>query len=172
MDREITVRYSPELIKFAVWKFWARSIGLGGFVAFAVTSVAFVYFLVSEDRSWLLGFLAAVVGLCLIIGILSYFIYLNRSMEKFKRMEVPTAKFRFTDERIGIESNIGWTELSWKMIDKVWKYPSVWLVFIAKQGYVTLPTADLDEELKQFITLQVKESDGKTSNQSFEPTAR
>ncbi len=36
-----------------------------------------------------------------------------------------------------------------------------WLVFIAKQGYVTLPTADIDEELKQFITLKVKENGGK-----------
>ncbi len=161
MDREVTVRYSPELIKLAVWKFWARSIGLGGFLAFAVACVAFVYFLMAGDRSWLLGFLGAIVGLGLIVGILSYFIYLNRSMEKFKRMEAPTAKFRFTDERIGIESNIGWTELSWKMIEKIWKYPTVWLVFIAKQGYVTLPTADLDEELRQFITLKVKESGGK-----------
>jgi hypothetical protein len=158
MDREITVRYSPELIKFAVRKFWTRSIGAGGFITFAVVGIAFIYFLVSGDRSWWLGFLGAVVGLCLIIGVSSYFIYLNRSMEKFKRMEEPTAKFRFTDERIGIESNIGWTELSWKMIEKIWKYPSVWLVFIAKQGYVTLPTADIDEELKQFITFKVKGS--------------
>ena len=56
MNREITVRYSPELIKFAVWKFWTRSIGVGGFIAFAVTCNAFVYFLLSGDRSWLLGF--------------------------------------------------------------------------------------------------------------------
>ena len=162
MDREVTVRYSRELIKFAVWKFWTRAIGIGGFIAFLVVSVAFVYFLVSGDRSWLLGFFGAVVGLCLIIGVSSYFIYLNRSMEKFKRMETPVAKFRFTDERIGIESNIGWTELSWKMIEKIWKYPAVWLVFIAKQGYITLPTADLDEELKRFITLKVKESGGES----------
>lgn len=78
-------------------------------------------------------------------------------MEKFKRMDEPTAKFRFTDDLIGIESNIGWTELSRKMIEKIWKYPSLWLVFIAKQGYITLPTANLDEELKQFITAKVTE---------------
>ena len=158
MDREISVRYSPELIKFAVWKFWTRTIGPSGFGGFAVVFVGFVYFLLVGDRSWFLGFLGAVVAVGLGIGVVSYFIYLNRSMEKFKRMEEPTAKFRFMDERIGIESNIGWTELSWKMIEKIWKYPSVWLVFIAKQGYVTLPTADLDKELIQFITLKVKEN--------------
>ena len=152
MDREVIVSYSPELIKLAVWKFWTRSIGLRGFMAFAVTCLAFLYFLATGDRSWLLGFFGACAGVAFGLGIVSYFIYLNRSMEKFKRMEAPTAKFRFTDERMGIESSIGWTELSWKMIEGIWKYPSVWLVFIARQGYVTLPTADLDEELKAFIT--------------------
>jgi hypothetical protein len=160
MEREVTVKYSPELIKFAVWQFWVRSIGPRGFISFVVVLLAFVYFLIAGDRSWILGFLGSVVGLCIVFGVLSYNIYLRRSMEKFKRMDTPTAKFRFTDDRIGIESDIGWTELSWKMIEKVWKYPKVWLVFIAKQGYVTLPTADIDDELQQFITRKVQESGG------------
>jgi len=79
-------------------------------------------------------------------------------MEKFNRMEKLTAKFHFTDERIAIESDIGKNELSWKMIEKIWEYPSVWLVFIAKQGYITLPTANLDDELKQFIAVKVREN--------------
>lgn len=160
MDREVTVSYSRELIKFAVWKFWTRTIGLSGFGVFAIVCVAFILVFLSGDRSWLLGFLAATIGFCLVIGFLSYFIYLRRSMEKFNRMETPTAKLRFTDERVGIESDIGWTELSWKVIEKIWQYPSVWLVFIAKQGYITLPTANLDDELKQFIALKVRENNG------------
>jgi hypothetical protein len=75
-------------------------------------------------------------------------------------METPEAEFRFTDDRIGIESDIGWTELSWKMIEKVWKYPTVWLVFIAKQGYVTLPAAGIDEESQQFITRKIQQNGG------------
>ncbi|CAN5662948.1 hypothetical protein BH24ACI3_BH24ACI3_05100 [soil metagenome] len=157
MNREITVQYSRDLIKQAVWKFWVRSIGLSGFVGFFVVCVGFLYFLFSGDRSWFTGFLGAVVLIAAGIGVASYFIYLNRSMEKFNRMDEPTAKARFTDDLIAIESDIGWTELSWKMIEKIWKYPSVWLVFIAKQGYVTLPTANLDEELKQFITAKMAE---------------
>lgn len=159
MNREITVKYSRELIKLAVWKFWTRTIGVTGFVGFAIVCVAFLYFLFVGDRSWFLGFLGAVVAIGLLVGIVSYRIYLNRSMEKFRRMDEPTAKLRFTDERIGIESSIGWTELSWKMIEAIWKYPSVWLIFIAKQGYITLPTADLDEEIKQFIALKLRENE-------------
>jgi hypothetical protein len=36
----------------------------------------------------------------------------------------------------------------------------VWLIFIAKQGYTTLPTANLDDELKQFIAEKVRENSG------------
>jgi RNase P protein component len=46
------------------------------------------------------------------------------------------------------------------MIEKIWEYPSVWLVFIVKQGYTTLPTANLDEELKQFIAEKVRKNNG------------
>ena len=159
MNREVTVRYSPELIKFAVWKFWIRTIGIAGFVGFAVVCIAFIYVLLSGDRSWRFGFLAAVAGISFGIGIVSYFIFLKQIMAKFERTN--SAKIRFTDDRIGFESNMGVSELPWNMIDKIWKYPSVWLVFIAKQGYVTLPTADLDEEIKEFVLQKVNENGGK-----------
>ena len=161
MDREVTVRYTPELIRFAVRRFWARSIGWGGFFSFALVLTAFVYFFVIGDRSWWLGFFGTVAGLCVLLGVVSYRIYLGRSMEKFNRMGEALAKFHFTDERIGIESDIGWTELSWKMIEKVWTYPHVWLVFIAKQGYVTLPVGSLDDELKKFILVSVEKTGGR-----------
>lgn len=160
MNQEITASYSRELVKFAVWKFWTRSIGLSGFAAFAALCIGFIFVLLIGDRSWFLDFLGAAIVFCLGIGGASYFIYLNRSMEKFNRMETLTAKFHFTDEGIAIESDIGKNQMSWKMIEKIWEYPSVWLVFIAKQGYITLPTANLDDELKQFIAGKVRENNG------------
>lgn len=163
MDREITVSYSRELIRFAVWKFWTRSVGRASFVIFVAICIAFVGFFLSGDRSWVLGVLGATIAFSLSIGSVSYFVYLNRSLEKFNRMETPTAKLRFTNERIDMELDIGRSELSWKMIEKIWKYPSVWLVFIAKQGYVTLPTADFDDELKEFIIIKVRENGGQDS---------
>jgi hypothetical protein len=151
VNREVVVEYNPELIRFAVWKFWTRSIGLSGFIAFGSVPGFFSYLLAIGDRSWLLGFVGAVACVALGIGILSYRIYLNRSMSKFDNMQSPTAKLQFTDDLFCIESDIGRSELSWRMIERVWSYPSVWLVFIKKQGYVTLPVRDIDEEIRQFI---------------------
>lgn len=102
MDREITVTYSADLVKLAVWKFWVRTIGPGGFAGFSIIVLGFSYLLISGSRSWIFGFLGAMVCVSLGLGIVSYFIYRNRALEKFKRMKEPFARFRFLDERIGI----------------------------------------------------------------------
>ena len=163
MNQEIEATYTQELFKFAVWKFWMRSIGVGGAIGFAIVCIGFCYFLISGDRSWFVGFLGSVVGLCVLFGLVLYFVTLNRSMGKFRQMEKPVANFVFSDDRISINSDIGSTEISWKMIEKIWKYPSVWLVFITKQGYLTLPTASLDEELMEFISFKVEKSGSRIS---------
>ena len=163
MNREISLTYTNDLIRYAVRKYWLRTIGLSGFLGFGLLLAGFIYLLVTGSRSWFFGFITA----CLLIGggfgIASYFIYLNRSLEKFNRMENGTAKVRFADDRIGIESDLGWTEISWRMIERIWKYPLVWLIFIAKQGYITFPVADLDQEIMEFISLKVKENGGTES---------
>lgn len=156
MQREVTVTYTPEIIKFAVWKFWTCSIGLGAFIAFISLCIAFFVILMNGDRSWLLGFVGASVLVCAFVLVLTYFVCLNRSMDKFKQMEKPTANFSFSNDYIGIESDMGKVELSWKLLEKIWQYPSVWLVFLEKQSYITLPTESIDEELKQIYYSQAK----------------
>ena len=160
MNCEVSVRYTPEIIRRAAREYWTRQFKLRDLIVLGSLIVASIYLWARGDRSWLLGFLVACAFLFSGVAIASYFIYLRRSMEKFKRMAEPVGKFRFTEERIGIESDIGFTELSWKMIDQLWTSPEVWLILIAKQGYVTLPIEDLDEDLKRFMVRKVAENGG------------
>lgn len=165
MNREVTVRYTPEIIKFAAWQFWRRSVGTGGFVVFALMLALAVYLFVRGDRSWQLGAIGAVVLLCFLFGVASYRIYLSRSMEKFKRISDSVAKFQFTENGIWAESDIGSSEVRWSFIEKIWIFPSVWLLFYPKQGYSTLPVADIDRELQQFIIKKVRENGGEVIQQ-------
>ena len=160
MNREITVRYTPEIIKFAVRQFWRRSIDAGGFAAFILMTALAIYLFVIGDRSWLLGVVGTAVLFCFVIGAASYRIYLSRSMEKFKRMNDGIAKFQFSDNGIWVESDIGASEVAWAFIEKIWVFPKVWLLFYPKQGYSTLPVADIDDELRQFIIEKVRENGG------------
>lgn len=161
MNREITLRYTPEIIRFSARQFWRRSIGLSGFVTFGLMLGLAVYLLIDGERSWQSGVVWTVVLLSLLVGVVSYRIYLSRSMEKFKRLKDATAKFRFTDKGIWVESEIGSSEVAWNFIEKIWAFPNVWLLFYPKQGYTTLPVTEIDEELRQFIISKVTESGGK-----------
>jgi len=161
MDREVVVKYTPEIIRFAARQFWWRSFGRRGLVIFALLLALAVYFFVTGDRSWLIGFLGAAVLVCLFIGIFSYRSSLSRPMEKFKAMKSATARFRFTGRGIWAESDVGSAEISWAFIEKIWAFPNVWLLFYPKQGYSTLPVTEIDEELRQFIINKVTENSGK-----------
>ena len=160
MNREIIVRYTPEIIKFAVWQFWRRNIGAGGFVVFGFMIALALYLLVIGDRSWLLGVVVTTVLFCFFLGVASYRIYLSRSMEKFKRLDDAVARFKFTGNGIWVESDIGNAEIAWAFVEKIWVFPNVWLLFYPKQGYSTLPVADIDDELQQFIIEKVRENGG------------
>ena len=161
MEYRVTVKYTPKLIKFAARQFWWRSIGIGGFITFALMVALFAYLLIIGDRSWLLGITGATVLLSFLFGVAAYRIFLARPLEKFWKLNDAAATFRFSDTGIGVESAIGTTEISWTFIEKIWMFADVWLIFYPKQGYSTLPVAGLDEELKQFILSRVRESGGK-----------
>jgi hypothetical protein len=49
------------------------------------------------------------------------------------------------------KSGLGKVELPWTAVKKVWRFPEVWLLFFDGGGYSTLPTAQLDPELRAFI---------------------
>ena len=151
MNREVTVKYSLEILRLAVWKYWINFVGLSGFITLIALAAIFLYFLLSGDRSWLFGVILAGFVIYTGVMVVAYFRLLSMSMQKFRRMEIPGATWRFSDEGISVEADTGKTELSWKFIDKILQYPKVWLIVIAGSGYVTLPTEALDDELKTFI---------------------
>ena len=151
MDCEITVKYTSEILRLAVRKYWMKQIGVSGLAMLAVLTCLFVYLLVSGDRSWIFGLFAALFCIWAGVIIFGYYRILNMSLEKFQRMETPEARFQFSNKGIVAEADTGKTELSWKFVDKILQYPKVWLIVVAGGGYITLPTASLDEDLKAFI---------------------
>jgi hypothetical protein len=76
-------------------------------------------------------------------------------------MSKPTAVFEFTDEEISSETDLGSSRMKWKAIKKIWRFPEAWLLFITEWQYITLPIADLTDEIRQFILVKVQEQGGK-----------
>ena len=162
MNRKITAIFTRDIIKIAVWKTWIHNRSGKQTVVFVFCCAACVFRLIEGERSWFVGFLAVCGALLLIINLADYWLDASRETAKFDRAETDaTRQFAFTDANIKIISDSGQAEFAWKTIKKVWRYPTIWLILVRNEGFFTLPNANLDEELENFIIGKVRENGGK-----------
>lgn len=101
------------------------------------------------------------LALTLIAQPLVYVAYQAEATEQLRKMGSPQATVHVTDESIGLRSGAGTAETPWRTVKQLWTFADVWLVFVGKDNYFTLPTADLDDEAKAFIRQMVTQNGGK-----------
>jgi hypothetical protein len=160
MEHRAHVVYDRDIIAEAARRYAFRSIRWDGFVAFLLLLGIVAYLIASGDRSWIVGFLATVVLLMAIVGVALYVVPYRRSLAHFERMSSKTADFSFTESGLRMSSDLGQQEFRWQLVDRVWTYPRIWLLFVGGT-YMTLPIGSLDEETKRFILEQIKQHGGR-----------
>ena len=84
-------------------------------------------------------------------------------MTALNSMEIPEAQWKFNDEDLCTESDIGKVELYWTGIKKIWRFKEVWLLFYANGSFSTLPLESLNAEALQFVEDRVSECGGEVS---------
>jgi hypothetical protein len=147
MEYRAHVVYDRDLIAEAARRFASRSIRWDGFAAFFVLLGVLAYLTATGDRSWVIGLVAAVVLLMAIVGIALYVVPYRRSLARFDRMSSKSADLLFTEGGLRMTSDLGQTEFRWQLVERVWTYQRVWLLFVGG-SYMTLPPGNLDEETK------------------------
>ena len=162
MEFRAKVVYERDVISEAARRFVFRSIRWDGFAVFFALVAALGYLLATGDRSWIVGFVAAVVLLMAIFGVALYVVPYRRSLARFERMSAKTAELSFTETGVRMTSDLGQQEFRWQLIDRVWTYPRVWLLFVGGT-YMTLPPANLDEETKTFVLDHIKQHGGRVN---------
>jgi hypothetical protein len=163
MTHQATVTYTRSMIRRAVAHYWFRLIAWHGFAAVAICVGGTIALAVAGDRSWMLGALGAIGFVLLTMFVAVYIVFLRRSMSRFDRMGSKAVVFTFSDERFTTASDLGSSELSWKAIDGIWKFPDIWLLFAAKTAYITLPITDIDKATQDFIVEQVVRHGGRVA---------
>src|SRR2546425_7937579 len=86
MEYRAKVVYERDVISEAARRFVFRSIRWDGFAVFFALVAALGYLLATGDRSWIVGFVAAVVLLMAIFGVALYVVPYRRSLARFERM--------------------------------------------------------------------------------------
>src|SRR5207253_11362652 len=120
------------------------------------------YLLATGDRSWIVGAVSAVVLLMAAFGVALYVVPYRRSLARFEGMSAKTAELSFTESGVRKTSALGQQEFRWQLIDRVWTYPRVWLLFVGGT-YMTLPPGNLDEETKTFVLDHIKQNGGRVN---------
>jgi len=99
---------------------------------------------------------ALVVVFVPLVWVGGYFTFLRRAFYRYGQMQSKSVSYRFTEEGLGARSDMGSGETPWRMLDRVQRYPDVWLLFFRRRGYVYLPVIEMTESVKGYILQQAE----------------
>ncbi len=152
---EFTIRYDEEILRHAVNTFMKRRLGEGlgwlGLVAVAMVCVSMAVLLWLGDRSWAVGAIGITL-LVFVIVIVAIWIWRRQEM-RAKLAAIPNRSgvVMVNDDTLSIALHSATTTMPWSSITEVWKLKDCWLLFLAPNNFVTLPTAGVPAEALEFM---------------------
>ena len=152
----IKLEYSEPLIREAIRSYWWKRIGLVFPASTLLLGAFLVYRLANGDRSWIAGALGSVILLGLVTMVATYYVHLRRSLKRIRRMKTPEATLELGDDRFRVTSDVGSSEIEWSLIEQIWCFQNVWLLFFSAGEFMTLPVAQISSESKSFIVEKAK----------------
>jgi hypothetical protein len=157
----IRLHYSDALVRRAVKAFWWRIVGWRFLIALTLVAISFTSLVLAGDRSWLVGFLGAVLALGMGFIAALYVVHHRGSLGRFRRMSLPEATLELGDATFRITSDAGMAEVPWKQVGEIWRFGEFWLVLLSPANFFTLPMGDLKDEAREWILERVKAHGGR-----------
>jgi hypothetical protein len=155
-----TVTYTEALIRKVIFRWWARFIGWHGFASILACGLLFAYTLFFASERWLIYgslalwlFVTAMAASVLVV-------YSRRSLAKFWKMDDRTAEVTITPDGFRVKSSLAESNLNWRVIEAVWRFPEAWLIFVGKNTFMTLPIEHISHEDRERLCAMVTEHGG------------
>lgn len=153
---DFTIQYDEQVLRQAVATFVHRRVmrgmGASGLFALVFTFAALVYLNLQGDYSWVSWLLGAVLTLFVLVVIMAWRWRLADVLRKLAAIPSRQAKVLLSAEGIVVSVESGASDLSWSSFTEVWKLPDVWLLFLAPNNFITLPTKDVPPQALDFIS--------------------
>lgn len=147
---EFTVHYDDRVIRNAVNTFVKLRLleGMGqlGLFALVLTAAGLAYLLWQGDRSWLVGVIGTV--LAVFVGVFVLLWQWRHAEMRRKLATIPSRQGRVTlnEDGLTVDTEAGGTSLPWTSFTEVWRLERCWLLFLAPNNFITLPTDGVPEE--------------------------
>lgn len=154
MSYSLDVLVTKKLIEQATRRFWINVVGQGGITKLVIACVVLLLGILFIEEVWIKALCALVVLMFPCVGFLGYFSILRRACSRLERMDSKQITFQFTEQGLSSRSDLGNGEIPWKMVDKIQRYPDVWLIYVGSRDYLYLPAAQMSSEMQTFIMEQ------------------
>jgi len=92
-----------------------------------------------------------------------YFVHSANMRRALKDMGAPEATLSATDSTFTVASGAGSSTISWSSVTDVWKLKRCWLLLFSKAQFMTLPLADISEEMRAFSVQRIVAAGGKVN---------
>ena len=155
MSHTATIKYDRPLVRRALNRFMVKRLGESSFLALLAVTSVFLFSYFTDSWTWPLTYMAIAIAAALAFLSFVYYARLRAAEGFFDKANDPTVTLRFTSEGVRTESDLGSTDLKWKVFEEILRFPDVWLLVYAKSGYMTLPLDQLTPECSQFIEQQM-----------------
>ena len=163
MEHELNFTVTKDLMTTATRRFWLQFVGWGGLIRWAVASVALLAGSVAGRQVWLYGVVALLIVFIPLIWVFGYFSFLRRAFYRYGQMQSKLISYRFTEAGLGSKSDLGSADIPWRMLEKVQRYPDVWLLFVGRRDYAYFPVSAMPDGLGAYILQQAEEHGIKTA---------
>jgi hypothetical protein len=160
MDREVTVNLTPQLLRLTIF-YQARAIlwflllaflwvvaNLGIFLSYGGVLTGAAYFSVLT------------VAIILAFIALKFYGSYAKGLSQIQKMKNPEMKYRFTDDWLYVDSELGSSKNSWPTVKGLRKNPKLWRLISQSNTSFSIPVEQLDGELKAFLTAKFLKGKG------------
>ena len=161
MTGEYTLRFSPALVRSAVFGFWWRTVGLRYLLALAAVSLCFGYLVWQGDRSWRIGALGAVLFFGVLIPAALFWTQYRQAFAKLRGMKSPEARLAVSDAGLTVSSDLARSEIPWSAVTAVWRFPMFWLLVFSRSQFMTIPLESVPLDVRDRIMSGVEKAGGK-----------
>ncbi len=163
MEHQFSFTVTKDLVANATRRFWLQFIGWGGLIRWAVVSLVLIILSAASRQAWSYAAVAIVVVSLPLVWGMGYFTFLRRAFNRYDRMQSKLITYRFNEQGVETQSDFGSAQVPWRMLDRVQRYPDIWLLFFGQRDYVYIPADQLAGPLKQYILQQAEEHGIKTA---------
>lgn len=160
MEYTIEVTYDRSLVRLALNRFMVKRLGWLTFVfVFGIGVYLTVEMLSGSWSNWSTAIAALWIIVVGILGVV-YIARMRASEGFFQNSRDCKVQFVFSEDGVKTNSDVGTSDVKWKVFNELLKFRDVWLLVYAKSGYMTIPALQLSEEAKVFIESKISQKAG------------